>query len=196
MKKLQDRYPKTIDCQGEEVTLEIASSLETEPLQKFTTALPEKDLLFLSRDIREPKVLEAWSRSVEAGDIITIAASRGDEIIGTTAVVKDEHSWSPHVGELRILVHPDARDIGLVRELIQESFLIGLSLELEKLTVRMLLDQGAAINVLEEMGFRSEALFRDHVKDPSGEKHDLLIMSHDVAGVSGMMQAYGLDEAF
>lgn len=199
MKDLKKRYPRTIDCKGHEVELQIAASLETEELQTFTASLPERDLLFLSRDIREPKVLEAWSRSLASGDIITVAATdqtiNKGRIIGTTAIVTDKHSWSAHVGELRILVHPEARDIGLGRELIQESFLIGLSLGLEKLTVRMLLDQEAAINVLEEMGFRSEALFRDHVKDPSGEKHDLLIMSHDVAGVSGMMQAYGIDEA-
>lgn len=195
LKKLEDRYPRTIDCKGQQIELQIAGSLEAEDMQAFTSVLPERDLLFLSRDIREPKVLEAWSRSLEAGDLVTIAALRDGEIIGTTAVVTDKHSWSAHVGELRILVHPEAREIGLGRQLIQESFLIGLSLGLEKLTVRMLLDQEAAINVLEEMGFRSEALFRDHVKDPSGEKHDLLIMSHDVAGVSGMMQAYGLDEA-
>lgn len=195
MNDLKERYPKTIDCKGQKVELQVASSLKTEELQAFTESLADRDLLFLSRDIRVPRVLEAWSESVEAGDIITIAATDDEKIIGTTAIVTDKHSWSAHVGELRILVHPDAREIGLGRQLIQESFLIGLSLGLEKLTVRMLLDQEAAITVLEEMGFRSEALFRDHVKDPSGEKHDLLIMSHDVAGVSGMMQAYGLDEA-
>ena len=67
------------------------------------------------------------------------------------------------VGELRTLVTPDARDIGLGRTLIQESFLIGLELELEKLTVRMTLDQDKAINVFEKMGFKTEALLRDHV---------------------------------
>ena len=195
MKKLQDRYPRTIDCKGQDIELQVQNSLETGEIREFTASLPEKDLLFLSRDIREPRVLDAWSRSLASGELFTIAALRQAKIVGTTAVVTDKHSWSPHVGELRILVHPEARDIGLGRQLIQESFLIGLSLGLEKLTVRMLLDQEAAINVFEEMGFRSEALFRDHVKDPVGEKHDLLIMSHDVAGVSGMMQAWGLDQA-
>ena len=82
------------------------------------------------------------------------------------------------------------------RELIQESFLIGLSLGLEKLTVRMTLEQEGAIAVFEEMGFKSEALFRDHVKDFKGKKHDLLIMAHDVQGFASQMQAYGMGEAF
>jgi hypothetical protein len=45
------------------------------------------------------------------------------------------------------------------------------------------------------MGFRGEALLRDHVKDRSGTKHDLVILSHDVARFQSQMEAYGLGEA-
>lgn len=192
---LKNRYPKTVQCKGEEIELILLESLETDAVKSFTDHLEDEDLLFLSRDIRQPKVIEAWSRSLESGDIVTIAAMRQGEIVGTTAVVQDKLSWSSHVGELRILVRPDVRDISLGRILIQESFLMGLDLGLEKLTVRMLLGQDRAITVFEEMGFRTEAMFRDHVKDPSGKKFDLLMMSHDVAAVQSRMQAYGLDEA-
>jgi len=195
LNELKSRYPKTVQCKGEEIELIVLDSLETSAVKSFADQLEDEDLLFLSRDIREPKVIQAWSRNLESGDIVTIAAMRQGEIVGTTAVVQDKLSWSSHVGELRILVRPDARDISLGRTLIQESFLMGLDLGLEKLTVRMLLGQDRAITVFEEMGFRTEAMFRDHVKDRSGKKFDLLIMSHDVAGVQSRMQAYGLDEA-
>ena len=65
----------------------------------------------------------------------------------------------------------------------------------EKLTARMTLDQNAAITVFEELGFKREAMLRDHVKDRDGKKHDLLILSHDVEGFLAQMHAYGLDEA-
>lgn len=194
MSVLKKRYPKVVNCQGEEFELNVLDSLDIETVQAFTNQLPEHDLMFLSRDIREKKVVEAWSRSLGTGEIVTIAAMRGEEIVGTTAIVLDKLSWSAHVGELRILVTPEAREVGLGRTLIQESFLIGLDLALEKLTVRMLLDQERAITVFEEMGFKTEAMFRDHLKDGEGNKHDLLIMSHDVAGVQSRMQAYGLDQ--
>ena len=195
MSELKKRYPKTVNCQGTDFELVVLDELEPATVKAFTDKLSERDLLFLSRDIREPKVVEAWSRSLGEGDMVTIAAMRDDEIVGITAIVCDRLSWSSHVGELRILLAPEAREFGLGRTLIQESFLMGLDLKLEKLTVRMLLDQERAITVLEEMGFRTEAMFRDHVKDTDGKKHDLLIMSHDVAGVQARMQAYGLDEA-
>jgi len=196
LNELKKRYPQTVDCQGTSIDLELLDDLQGNEVKEFTSHLSDHDLLFLSRDIREEKVVSAWSKSIADGEIITLAARRGDDIVGTTAVLVDKHSWSAHVGELRILVRPDARDIGLGRVLIQESFLIGLELGLEKLTVRMTLDQEGAINVFEEMGFKSEALLRDHVKDSNGEKHDLLMMSHDVQAVQSMMQAYGMDEAF
>ncbi len=196
MSELDNRYPRQINLKDGAVSLDLLLDPSAQEISDFAAALPNTDLLFLNRNIQQPKVHDAWRESIVQGDIVSIAARRGAKVLGTTAVVRDRLSWSAHVGELRILILPEARDIGLGRELIQESFLIGLSLGLEKLTVRMTLDQESAIAVFEEMGFKNEALFRNHVKDNLGDKHDLLIMSHDVEGFASQMQAYGMDEAF
>jgi hypothetical protein len=66
----------------------------------------------------------------------------------------------------------------------------------EKLTAQMTADQRGALAVFESMGFRGEALLRDHVKDRDGVKHDLVILGHDVARFQAQMQVYGLTEAF
>ncbi len=194
MSEIKNRYPTTVTMKETEVLLSLLTAEDRDAAVAFAAALPTKDLLFLSRNLTEPKVIEAWLRQIEAGEIISVAARIGDKIVGTTAVVVDRLSFSAHVGELRVLVGADARTIGLGRKLIQEAFLVGLDLGLEKLTARMTLDQDAAINVFEELGFKREAMFRDHVKDPDGKKHDLLIMSRDVAGFISQMQVYGLDE--
>jgi ribosomal protein S18 acetylase RimI-like enzyme len=196
LSELKNRYPKTIDCEGRVIELSLLSSMDVESALKFTTKFADHDILAFNRDIQEPKVLEAWGKSIEQGEIISIVAAMNSEIVGTTAVLLDKKSWSAHVGELRILVSPDARGLGLGRALIQESFLIGLDHGLEKLTARMTLDQEGAIAIFEDLGFKTEALLKDHAKDRNGGKHDLLMLSHDVAGVQSMMQAYGVDEAF
>ena len=196
MNELYKRYPRQISLKDGDASLDLLVDPSAQEIMDFAAALPSADLLFLNRNIQVPKVLDAWRESIAEGDIVSIVAKRGSKVLGTTAVVQDRLSWSAHVGEMRILILPEARDTGLGREMIQESFLIGLSLGLEKLTVRMTLDQESAIAVFEEMGFKSEALFRNHVKDNLGDKHDLLIMSHDVEGFASQMQAYGMDEAF
>lgn len=196
MSELTKRYPCNIDCQGSKVELSLLTPADESDLLTFADALPGHDLLFLSRDIQEPKVITAWIKSIGEGDIVSVVARIDGKITGTTAVVTDKHGWSSHVGELRVLIASDARDIGLGRQLIQESFLIGLDLGLEKIIARMTADQDSAIKVFEEMGFRTEALLKDHVKDRDGVKHDIIILSHDVERQQSQMQAYGLDEAF
>lgn len=200
MNEISQRYPKTINCQGESIDLDLLKTLDSDDTKIFTDKLTDHDLLSVSRDLKEPKVIEAWNESLKNGQITGVVARRQSdddtlgEIVGTTAVIVEKYSWSAHVGELRILVSNDARNIGLGRELIQESFLMGLDLGLEKLTVRMTLDQEAAITVLEEMGFKTEALLKDHVKDRSGRKHDLILMSHDVESMASRLEVYGLDQ--
>ena len=93
-----------------------------------------------------------------------------------------------------IVVAADARQ-GLGRKLTQECFAIALGLGLEKMTAQMTVDQRGAIAVFEGLGFRAEALLRDHVKDRDGTKHDIVMLSHDVARFQAQMAAYGLTAA-
>ena len=45
------------------------------------------------------------------------------------------------------------------------------------------------------MGFRGEALLREHVRDRDGNKHDIVVLGHNVAQVHAQLEAYGLPEA-
>ena len=74
--------------------------------------------------------------------------------------------------------------------------MVALTQGLEKLTAHMTPDQQAAMAVFEGMGFKPEALLRNHVRDHQGDKHDIVILSHDVAAFQAQMEQYGLNEAF
>ena len=73
------------------------------------------------------------------------------------------------------------RGKGLGRLLIQEGFALALDWASRSWCAQMTVDQRGAIAVFEGMGFRAEALLRDHVRDREGRTHDLVILSHDVA---------------
>jgi N-acetylglutamate synthase-like GNAT family acetyltransferase len=194
MSLLKERYPRAATIANGEVTLSLLSRGNENEMLAFAGTLPVHDLLFLRRNITHPKVMAAWSAEIEAGSIVSLIAREAGNIIGCTAVVRDELSFSPHVGELRVLVSPQGRDRGLGRILIQECFLIALGLKLEKLIAQMTVDQKSAIAVFEEMGFSAEALLKEHVQDPDGTKHDLVVLSHDVERFHAQMEAYGLTE--
>ncbi len=190
------RYPRMVTYGDSEVLFRLMTPDDESVVLAFARTLPKHDLLFLRRDITQPKVLSAWARELDAGSIISLLAIQGDELLGCSAVVRDTHSWSPHVGELRVLLSPELREKGLGRALIQESFIVALAQGLEKLTAQMTADQQAAIGVFEGMGFTAEALLRDHVRDDQGQKHDIVILSHDVAEFQAKMEQYGLTNAF
>lgn len=196
MSQQEPRYPRSVELSNSRIELRLMTPADEQSVLEFARALPAHDLLFLRRDITQPKVLSAWIRELEAGTITSLLALRDGRLLGCSAVVRDEHSWSPHVGELRVLLSPDQREKGLGRALIQESFRLALSQGLEKLTAQMTADQQAAIAVFEGLGFRAEALLRDHVRDTSGSKHDIVILSHDVAEFQAKLEQYGLKEAF
>lgn len=196
MSDVSSRYPRTVPYGDSEVLLRLMTADDEARVLDFARSLPSHDLLFLRRDITQPKVLSAWVNEIAAGSITSLLALEGDELLGCTGVVRDEHSWSPHVGDLRALLAPQLREKGLGRTLIRESFIIALATGLEKLTAHMTADQQAAIAVFEGMGFRPEALLKDHVQDADGNKHDIVILSHDVAEFAAKMEQYGLTDAF
>jgi RimJ/RimL family protein N-acetyltransferase len=147
------------------------------------------------RDLGHPKVVDAWMRSLDSGELVSLVARSAGEMVGCTAIFVDALSWSKHVGELRVLVGPAWRGRGLGRALIQECFAQALELGLTKLVAQMTVDQRAAIAVFEELGFRAEALLAKHVADREGELHDLVLLAHDVDAVRRRMEALGLSHA-
>jgi GNAT superfamily N-acetyltransferase len=153
-----------------------------------------RDLLFLPRNISEPKVLAAWVKEIERGSITSLLAVKSGRVVGCGTIVRDPHSWSPHVGEIRNVVSPDVRGQGVGRALSQETFALALSVGLEKLLVQMTVDHTGAIAIFEGPGFKAEALLHAHVRDLTGKKHDIVVLAHDVAKVRAQMAACGLPD--
>ena len=188
-------YPRNVKTDAGEIEFRLMSRADEAAVLDFARKLPTHDLLFLPRNISQPKVLSAWINDIERGDISSLLALRDEVVVGCGALVRDPHSWSPHVGEIRMVVSLDVRGQGVGRALSQETFALALGAGLEKLSVQMTVDQQAAITLFESLGFKAEALLRDHVRDVDGKKHDIVVLGHNVAQVSAQMEAYGLPGA-
>ena len=160
----------------------------------FSASLPEHDLLFLSRDLKHPRVVEAWVAAIGEGYIDSLIAEDDGRIVASAALVRDPLSWSAHVGEVRLLVSPDRRGAGLGRDLLEAILAIAAAHQLTKLVAQMTPDQNGSVALFESLGFRGEALLRDHVCDRSGQLHDLVILSHRSGAVAASHQAFGWTE--
>lgn len=185
-------YPRTVTAGARTITLRLMERDDAPALVAFAEALPPHDLLFLLRDIRNPKVVAAWIEQVERGQIRSLVALEDGRIVGCTALARDELSWSPHVADIRMLISPAMRGTGFGRVLAQECVAMGMADGVSKLTARLTPDQGAALKVFEDLGFLPEALLRNHVRDAQVELHDIAIMALDLERQGGMKALYGM----
>ena len=188
-------YPRRVATEAGEIEFRFMSQGDEAAVLAFAQELPAHDLLFLPRDISEPKVLAAWIKEIERGAITSLLAVKAGRVVGCGTLVRDPLSWSPHVGEIRNVVSSDVRGLGVGRELSQETFALALGAGLEKVTVQMTVDQTGAIAIFESLGFKAEALLRDQVKDKAGKKHDIVVLGHNPAQVQAQLEAYGLPGA-
>ncbi|MDM0108761.1 GNAT family protein [Variovorax sp. J22R24] len=189
-------YPRAVPHTDGEITLRLMTEADAAGVLAFAQALPAHDLLFLPRDITQPKVMDAWVRAIVRGTILSVLAVRGEVVLGCAGVIRDPHSWSVHIGEVRVLLSPALRGGGVGQQLAQEACALALEHGLEKLVAQMTVDQRGAIAVFQALGFRPEALLTQHVKDRQGVAHDIVVLSHHAAQVEAQMQAYGMNEAF
>src|SRR3978361_232000 len=160
-------YPRRMTTQAGEIEFRLMAPSDEAAVLAFAQKLPVHDLLFLPRNISEPKVLAAWIKEIERGAITSLLAVKGDTVVGCGTIVRDPHSWSPHVGEIRMVVASEVRGLGVGRALSQETFALALGAGLEKLSVQMTVDQQGGIALFESLGFKAQALVADTVRGES-----------------------------
>jgi RimJ/RimL family protein N-acetyltransferase len=72
-----------------------------------------------------------------------------------------------------------------------EAFELGL----HKLSVEVVADQAAAIQLFQVLGFGGEAILRDHVRDRDGRLHDLIVLTHVVDENWALLATSGIEDA-
>ena len=183
-------FPKDITLpNGSGITLRLMELGDKNKILAFARSLPQDDLLFLRTDITESASVEEWARNVERGDTATVIAEANGEIVGYASVHSDQARWTRRVGEIRVQVGATHRGVGLGRHLASQIFRIGQLRGLKKMAAMMTPDQAGARAAFEKLGFQVEALLQDWVVDRNGRPRDLLIMSHDLEGLSDQVSA-------
>src|SRR3954451_1739942 len=94
-------YPRRVSTPAGEVEFRLMAQADEAAVLDFAQKLPVHDLLFLPRNISEPKVLAAWIKEIERGAITSLLAVLAGRVVGCGTLVRDPWSWSPHVGEIR-----------------------------------------------------------------------------------------------
>ena len=165
-----------------------------EALTEFFLQLPEGDVTFIKEAVTDPATIRSWAdRPGAATRWVARDDSDGNDatVTGYLALYRLP-GWSNHVGELRLVVHPDRRGTGLGRELARLGLSHALRTGLTKVIVELVADQEHALEMFLKLGFTGEALLRDHIRDRDGGLRDLVMLAHHVEATREAMTAVGL----
>jgi L-amino acid N-acyltransferase YncA len=174
---------------GRRVSLRLMEAADKQEILSFAQSLPPDDLLFLRTDITEPALVNEWIGNLEKGATVTVLAEVDGELAGYASLHLEQARWTRRVGELRVQVGVRYRGVGLGRQLAAQIFRLGQERGLKKMAAMMTPDQAGARTAFEKLGFSVEALLQDWVVDRKGRPRDLLIMSHDLEGLSDHVTA-------
>lgn len=183
--ELASRFPRKVELRGgQSVELRLMGAGDRDRMVAFARGLPEDDLLFLRSNITDPAAVDGWIANIADGRTISVVATDSDQIVGYATVHLSQAEWMRHLGEIRLLTGDRYRGAGLGRALASEIFTVASAIGLRKLSAQMTLDQPGARATFERLGFKPEALLTDWVISKDGRTRDLLIMAHDVDGLT------------
>ncbi len=171
-------YPKKVTLKnGKEVTIRPLKEEDEHRLRDFYQSLAPEDRRYLKHDVTNPKVVHRWTHNIDHDYVVPLVAEVPEAIVAAATLHRHPHSWSPHVGDIRLVTHGDYRRSGLGMLMAKEIFSIAMFLRLEKVVAEMVEDQEAAIKIFEKIGFQREALMRNQVIDHENQKKNLVVMS-------------------
>jgi L-amino acid N-acyltransferase YncA len=165
---------------------------DAEALRQFFADTPADDRTFFKEDISDARaVADRWI----ADELSIRRLSFDDGAVVAFAALSPGVERMSHVADLRLVVAGRARGRGLGRTVARRMLVEAVEQGFKKVTVDIAAENEGAIRMFQELGFQPEALLRDHLCDPSGELHDLVVLAHAVNEQwSGMLTA-GIDGA-
>jgi RimJ/RimL family protein N-acetyltransferase len=178
---------------GSRVVIRRMTAADGAALQRFYRELPEEDRQFLNDDVAQGDWIERFIRRVDNETFVSLVAEFDAAIVGNATLARTPHGWTRHVAEIRVVVARDFQRKGLGTALAKAVVKLAVGMGLEKMVAHIVDNQVGAKRAFEKLGFKQEAVLKDHVKDIRGFKRDLLVMSDDVSHLWEAMEALVAD---
>jgi len=187
-------FPRTIHLR-DGLTLSVRPTAQGDEaaLLAFYRELPQEDRLFLKDDVTTESWAERFIRRIGRGEATSLIAELDGKVLAEATLYRATHGWSTHVGEVRVAVARAYRRKGLATTLAGLLVKLATDQGADKIIVEVVENQVAALRTFEKLGFHKEAVLRDHVKDRSGIRRDLLILANDVSHIWAAMEALVAD---
>lgn len=173
------RYPKEVVLKdGQEALIRLLERDDKLSLRQFYIDMPELDRWYMYYDVLDEGILRKWIEGIDTGMVHSIVALAEDRIIAHASLHLRGFGCTRHVGRIRVMVLPRFRHKRLGTWMLLDLIQLAMDKDLRDLRADFVIGaEDAAIEAAFKLDFFKKALLEDYVKDPEGNRHDLLIMT-------------------
>lgn len=170
-------YPQEVGLlDGTVVTLRPMKVGDEKALLDFFRALPADDVFYLKEDVTSEAVIHRWAADLDYDRALPLLAFVGERVVADATLLRSRSGARQHVGELRIIVHPWYRNLGLGTVMMHHLMSIANEAGLEVLSFEAVRGKhDEAIRSAQWLGFSHVAVLKGRAKEGKGRYHDVVV---------------------
>lgn len=175
--EMLDRFPKKVTLKDKStVTFRPLQATDESPFHEFFCATPETERMLFKDRVTDQAVIRNWCKRIDYGQTLPLLAFAGKKVVADATLHQTLGGWRRHIGQIRVVVHPQYRGRGLARKLVSELIAIASNVGLEKLEAEFMAEQIGARRVFASLGFNELLVLPDYVKDLQAIPHGYVLM--------------------
>ncbi|OGP72035.1 MAG: hypothetical protein A2Y80_10180 [Deltaproteobacteria bacterium RBG_13_58_19] len=166
---------------GKRVMFRFLNEQDRDHLIQLFKEAPEEDVRFLKQDVKDLKLVNYWVDHINYRKVLPLVAVdlESNRLIGDATLHRGKHA-AKHIGEIRIFVSREFRNLGLGSTMLEELINLALKEGLQWLKAEVIADHKKVIKAFRAKGFEIKCTLDDYFIRKDRVSHDVVLMMRPV----------------
>ena len=173
---LKEIEPTFTTDDGIEVQIRPLEAGDEKALLGFFKNLPEPEVMFFKRRVRDPEVIKQWCENIDLYARLPLLALHEGKVIAVASLLQNNGGWKRHIGRISQSILPKYRQKGIAGKLVQELVDVARMAGLQKVEAEFIDKQEGGQKLFALLGFTHLMRLEDYVQDMQSLQHDYVLM--------------------
>lgn len=165
---------------GMEINIRPLEAGDEKALLGFFKNLPEPEVMFFKRRVRDPEVIKQWCENIDLYARLPLLALHEGKVIAVASLLQNNGGWKRHIGRISQSILPKYRQKGIAGKLVQELVDVARMAGLQKVEAEFIDKQEGGQKLFALLGFTHLIRLEDYVQDMQAIQHDYVLMGMDL----------------
>tara|TARA_E500000331_G_scaffold231823_1_gene222011 strand:+ start:44 stop:625 length:582 start_codon:yes stop_codon:yes gene_type:complete len=161
---------------GMEINIRPLEAGDEKALLGFFKNLPEPEVMFFKRRVRDPEVIKQWCENIDLYARLPLLALHEGKVIAVASLLQNNGGWKRHIGRISQSILPKYRQKGIAGKLVQELVDVARMAGLQKVEAEFIDKQEGGQKLFALLGFTHLMRLEDYVQDMQAIQHDYVLM--------------------